>query len=64
MTNMKPTGTRNTLVPIVVEQTGNGERSYDIYSRLLRYFLHLYLPKRTSSSCSLTPVILSRSDLK
>ena len=33
---MKPTGTRNTLVPIVVEQTGNGERSYDIYSRLLR----------------------------
>ena len=32
---MKPTGTRNTLVPIVVEQTGSGERSYDIYSRLL-----------------------------
>ena len=32
---MKPT--RNgMLVPIVVEQTGNGERSYDIYSRLLR----------------------------
>ena len=29
--------TRNSmLVPIVVEQTGNGERSYDIYSRLLR----------------------------
>jgi len=24
------------LVPIVVEQTGRGERSYDIYSRLLR----------------------------
>ncbi|MEI6070493.1 MAG: ATP-dependent Clp protease proteolytic subunit, partial [Verrucomicrobiae bacterium] len=23
------------LVPIVVEQTGRGERSYDIYSRLL-----------------------------
>ena len=33
---MKQTRTRNTLVPIVVEQTGNGERSYDIYSRLLR----------------------------
>ena len=33
---MKPTGIRNTLVPIVVEQTGSGERSYDIYSRLLR----------------------------
>lgn len=29
--------TRNiNLVPIVVEQTGRGERSYDIYSRLLR----------------------------
>ncbi len=26
----------STLVPIVVEQTGRGERSYDIYSRLLK----------------------------
>jgi ATP-dependent Clp protease protease subunit len=26
----------NSLVPIVVEQTGFGERSYDIYSRLLK----------------------------
>ncbi len=26
----------NTLVPIVVERTGSGERSYDIYSRLLK----------------------------
>jgi len=26
----------STLVPIVVEQTGMGERSYDIYSRLLK----------------------------
>ncbi len=26
----------NTLVPIVVEKSGRGERSYDIYSRLLR----------------------------
>jgi ATP-dependent Clp protease protease subunit len=24
------------LVPIVIEQTGRGERAYDIYSRLLR----------------------------
>ena len=24
------------LVPIVVEQTGRGERAYDIYSRLLK----------------------------
>src|SRR4051812_39254184 len=28
--------TMNTLVPIVVEQTSRGERSYDIYSRLLK----------------------------
>ena len=26
---------QNTLVPYIVEQTGRGERSYDIYSRLL-----------------------------
>ena len=26
----------NTLVPIVIEKTGNGERSHDIYSRLLK----------------------------
>ena len=26
----------NTLVPMVVERTGVGERSYDIYSRLLK----------------------------
>ncbi len=26
---------KNTLVPMVVEQTGRGERSFDIYSRLL-----------------------------
>ncbi len=26
---------RNTVIPYVVEQTGKGERSYDIYSRLL-----------------------------
>ncbi len=26
----------NSLVPMVVEQTGSGERSYDIYSRLLK----------------------------
>ena len=30
------TAPRNYLVPYVVEQTGAGERSYDIYSRLLK----------------------------
>src|ERR1700745_713515 len=27
---------QNLLVPMVIEQTGRGERSYDIYSRLLK----------------------------
>ena len=26
----------HTLVPYVIEKSGNGERSYDIYSRLLK----------------------------
>ena len=26
----------NSLIPMVVEQTGKGERAYDIYSRLLK----------------------------
>ena len=26
----------NTLIPMVVEQSGRGERAYDIYSRLLK----------------------------
>ena len=26
----------NTLVPYVVERTGNGERTYDLFSRLLK----------------------------
>ena len=27
---------RNQLIPMVVEQTGRGERAYDIFSRLLK----------------------------
>ena len=27
---------QNQLVPMVIEQTGRGERAYDIYSRLLK----------------------------
>ena len=30
------TETHNALIPIVIEQTNRGERSYDIYSRLLK----------------------------
>lgn len=32
---MQPVNAQNFLVPMVVEQTGRGERGYDIYSRLL-----------------------------
>ncbi|HTP80241.1 MAG TPA: ATP-dependent Clp endopeptidase proteolytic subunit ClpP [Bacteroidota bacterium] len=32
----KPTELYNQLVPIVVEQTGRGERAFDIFSRLLK----------------------------
>src|SRR6266852_4435675 len=35
-TGALPRGLMSNLVPIVIEQTGRGERSYDIYSRLLR----------------------------
>ena len=34
--NFDVTSSRNNLVPIVIEQSGRGERSFDIYSRLLR----------------------------
>lgn len=33
---MKRKGEKMTLIPFVVEQTGRGERAYDIYSRLLK----------------------------
>jgi ATP-dependent Clp protease, protease subunit len=33
---MQPTMTSNTLIPIVIEKSGRGERAYDIYSRLLK----------------------------
>ena len=37
---------QSALVPMVVEQTARGERSYDIYSRLLKAvsYTHLTLP--------------------
>ena len=32
----------SSLIPMVVEQTGRGERSYDIYSRLLKETNHSF----------------------
>src|SRR5581483_10300715 len=34
--DVKPNDPQMMLVPMVIEQTGRGERAYDIYSRLLR----------------------------
>ena len=33
---MFPEITNNTLIPTVIEQSGRGERAFDIYSRLLK----------------------------
>ena len=33
---MNPTIENNYLVPTVIEQSGRGERAFDIYSRLLK----------------------------
>jgi len=44
----------NNLVPIVIEQSARGERSFDIFSRLLRERHHLHGRNRsTTASASL-----------
>jgi len=40
----------NYLVPMVVEQTNRGERSYDIYSRLLKERI-IFLTVRSTMRC-------------
>ncbi|KAF8139787.1 Clp protease-domain-containing protein [Boletus edulis] len=47
------------LVPIVIEQTGRGERSYDIFSRLLRErVIMLYGPIRDTHSALIVAQLL------
>src|SRR5260370_17787972 len=36
MSKLSENRSQSVLIPMVVEQTGRGERSYDIYSRLLK----------------------------
>src|SRR6202158_4303233 len=36
MSELRENRSQSVLVPMVVEQTGRGERSYDIFSRLLK----------------------------
>ncbi|AFR98648.2 ATP-dependent Clp endopeptidase, proteolytic subunit ClpP [Cryptococcus neoformans] len=49
---------RDSLVPIVVEQTARGERSYDIYSRLLRERVIFLGPVNSQDSTLLTAQLL------
>lgn len=49
---------RDALVPMVVEQTARGERSYDIYSRLLRERVVFLGPVNDVSSTLLTAQLL------
>ncbi|KAI0063138.1 hypothetical protein BV25DRAFT_1907245 [Artomyces pyxidatus] len=51
--------TANGLVPIVIEQTGRGERSYDIFSRLLRErVIMLYGPIRDTDAALIVAQLL------
>ncbi len=43
----------NTLVPMVIEQTNRGERSYDIYSRLLKERIIFLVGQVTDETASL-----------
>ena len=54
--------TINQLVPMVVEQTGKGERAFDIYSRLLKErIIFLVGPvDEVMSSLSMCSVIIFR----
>ncbi|KAF9652056.1 hypothetical protein BDM02DRAFT_3153993 [Thelephora ganbajun] len=52
-------GSSGNLIPMVIEQTGRGERSYDIYSRLLRErVIMLYGPIRDADSASIVSQLL------
>ena len=45
---------KNMLVPMVIEQTNRGERSYDIYSRLLEDRIVFVSGEITDESANLT----------
>jgi ATP-dependent Clp protease protease subunit len=57
----------NTLIPIVIEKTGRGERAYDIYSRLLRDRIIMLTGPVTDESANLVVaqlLFLSNEDAK
>ena len=65
-----------TLIPYVIEQTGRGERSYDIFSRLLNDRIimlndqvdnasaRVRIPKRISVFTSTAPAVQFLQDLQ
>ncbi|OBZ79281.1 ATP-dependent Clp protease proteolytic subunit [Grifola frondosa] len=54
-----PPSSSSSLVPIVIEQTGRGERSYDIFSRLLRErVVMLYGPIRDTDATLIVAQLL------
>ena len=56
---------KNSLVPYVIEQTSKGERSYDIFSRLLKdriIFLGEDVNATTSTYISIHQVDLSQME--
>src|ERR1041384_5629876 len=58
---------QNFLVPMVVEQTGRGERSYDIYSRLLKdriVFMGTPIDDHIANLGSAQPLFLQTEDGK
>lgn len=55
----------STIIPYVIEQTGNGERSYDIYSRLLKdriIFLGSAIDDQVANSITAQMLLLAAED--
>ena len=52
--------TKMKLIPMVVEQTGKGERAYDIYSRLLKERIVFLVGPVNGSRLFITPAPFSR----
>lgn len=55
----------NMIIPYVIEQTGHGERSYDIYSRLLKdriVFLGSAIDDQVANSITAQMLLLAAED--
>lgn len=55
----------STIIPYVIEQTGHGERSYDIYSRLLKdriIFLGSAIDDQVANSITAQMLLLAAED--